>query len=90
MSLQSLVSFLILLQHRALIHTSTTHSDHERKMVKPSPGSLIQYKASGTSLPPWPAVICTDDMAPQEMQRSRPHGYFYVTLILLLDERFEL
>ncbi|CAE7216780.1 hypothetical protein HRS9139_07883 [Pyrenophora teres f. teres] len=58
-------------------------------MVQPSPGSLVQYQASVTTLPPWPAVVCTDDMAPTEMQRTRPHGYFYVTLILLLDERFE-
>ncbi|EDU51505.1 hypothetical protein PtrSN002B_001559 [Pyrenophora tritici-repentis] len=58
-------------------------------MVQQSPGSLVQYQASGTSLPPWPAVICTDDMAPTEMQRTRPNGYFYVTLVLLLDERFE-
>ena len=59
-------------------------------MMQPSPSSLVQYQASGSTLPPWPAVICTDDMAPKEVQRIRPQGYVRVTLVLLLDEKLEL
>jgi hypothetical protein len=53
-----------------------------------SPGSLVQYRVSGSFLLPWPAVICTDDMAPNGVARIRPHGY--VTLVLLMGANLEL
>lgn len=53
-----------------------------------TPGSLIHYRASGMESPLWPAVICTDDVAPTEFLQRRPPGY--VTLILRIAETFEL
>ncbi|RMZ71523.1 hypothetical protein GMOD_00006646 [Pyrenophora seminiperda CCB06] len=58
-------------------------SNCERTMVQPSPGSLVEYQASGSALPPWPAVVCTDNMAPKEVQRTRPQGLRWVSKINL-------
>jgi len=82
--------FLLYSYSRINALNHTPFMNHERIMRQPCPGSLVQYRASGSSLPSWPAVICTDDMAPKEVQRTRPRSHCYVTLILLLDEHLEL
>jgi hypothetical protein len=51
-------------------------------MVIFTPGSLVHYQANGSHLPVWPAVICTDDVAPDDILQSRPSGY--LTLVLLM------
>ncbi|KAL1800476.1 hypothetical protein ACET3X_000818 [Alternaria dauci] len=57
------------------------------RFVHPSPGSIVLYRASGSFFPLWPAVICTDDMAPKEVVRARPTGY--VTLLLTLGDNLD-
>ncbi|KAF2444814.1 hypothetical protein P171DRAFT_283875 [Karstenula rhodostoma CBS 690.94] len=46
----------------------------------PSPGEYVLLQRTGR--PDWPAMICTDDMAPINLQR--PNGY--LTLVLLIDK----
>ncbi len=53
-------------------------------MAHRTPGDLVQYRLTGSDIPPWPAVICTDDFATPEDLRNRPSGY--VTLVLVLGE----
>ena len=57
-------------------------------MTQRTPGDLIHYRRSNSDLPPWPAVICTDDIAPPGVLRSRPSGY--VTLVLRLGGSLDL
>ncbi|KAF1947832.1 hypothetical protein EJ02DRAFT_449307 [Clathrospora elynae] len=53
-------------------------------MVFFTPGSLILYRASASLLPQWPAVVCTDDVAPANFVQNRADGY--VSLVLLMGE----
>ncbi|KAL6706588.1 hypothetical protein ACN47E_005344 [Coniothyrium glycines] len=50
--------------------------------LQPTPGSFVGYHATGTKLPAWPAVVCTDDVATEDTLRLRPYGY--TTLVLLM------
>ncbi|KAF2872063.1 hypothetical protein BDV95DRAFT_606624 [Massariosphaeria phaeospora] len=56
-------------------------------MAHLSPGTFVMYADTGSLIPPWPAIVCTDDMAPKAMQQKRPLGYY--TLILLMGENQE-
>ena len=53
-----------------------------------SPGALIQYRTSASFFPLWPAVICEQDMASEEVMDRRPHGN--PTLVLLMGENLVL
>jgi hypothetical protein len=57
-------------------------------MVLASPGSLVHYRPSGSREPLRPAVVITDDIAPADFLRHRPHGYW--TLLLLMGEDLQL
>ncbi|KAF9740168.1 hypothetical protein PMIN02_002730 [Paraphaeosphaeria minitans] len=46
----------------------------------PSPGEYVLLQRPGR--PDWPAMICTDDMAPSNLRR--PNGY--LTLVLLIEQ----
>jgi hypothetical protein len=59
-------------------------------MAHSTPGSLVHYRPTGSPSPHWPAVVCTDDVAPDDFLRTRPNGYTYVTLVLLMGEKLEL
>ena len=56
-------------------------------MAQYTPGSFVHYRPSGSSGQPlWPAVVCTDDVAPDGT--IRPPGY--VTLVLRIGESLSL
>ncbi|KAH7380754.1 hypothetical protein BKA66DRAFT_531533 [Pyrenochaeta sp. MPI-SDFR-AT-0127] len=57
-------------------------------MAQYTPGSIIHYRVSGSGMPLWPAVVCTDDVARGEFLRTRPPGY--VTLVLRIATSCEL
>ncbi|EUC37094.1 hypothetical protein COCCADRAFT_1876 [Bipolaris zeicola 26-R-13] len=52
-------------------------------MEQLEPGSLIQYQGSLSPPPSWPAVVCTDDMAPKDLLRSRPRGVSTILILIL-------
>ncbi|KAJ4304999.1 hypothetical protein N0V90_000527 [Kalmusia sp. IMI 367209] len=54
-------------------------------MRPPTPGDYILLRQPDN--PPWPALVCTDDMAPQEVAACRPNGY--LTLALLIKRKSE-
>lgn len=56
---------------------------HQKTMEQLDPGSLVQYQGSMSSSSSWPAVVCTDDMAPKDLLRSRPCGVSTVLILIL-------
>ncbi|KAF2133300.1 hypothetical protein P153DRAFT_331916 [Dothidotthia symphoricarpi CBS 119687] len=56
-------------------------------MVSYTPGRIIHYRQHGKETPLWPAVVCTENVAPNEFLQTRPAAY--VTLILLIGEYLE-
>ncbi|KAF1842403.1 uncharacterized protein K460DRAFT_359016 [Cucurbitaria berberidis CBS 394.84] len=56
-------------------------------MAHLTPGSFVHYRPSGSNLPLWPVVVCTEDVAPKSFLRTRPAGY--VTLVLRIGVPLE-
>jgi hypothetical protein len=60
-------------------------------MMHYTPGSLVHYRSIGSLEPYWPAVVCTDDVAPESFLQTRPQGgYIYLTVVLLMGDKLEL
>ena len=49
-------------------------------VFQPSVGDYCLFHKRGTTLPPWPAMICPDDMAPKHVSDARPLGYDYLIM----------
>jgi hypothetical protein len=59
-------------------------------MAPTLPGTYVVFNETGGGKRPAPAIIFPDDAAPLYIQSSRPTGYVYSTLVLLLEEPHEL
>ena len=51
-----------------------------------APGNYVLLRQFGR--PPWPALVCVDNMAPKSVLDERPTGYW--TLVLLIKKKPEL
>jgi hypothetical protein len=60
-------------------------------MMQYTPGSFVHYRQLGSQESHWPAVVCTDDVAPESFLQTRPQGgYIYLTVVLLMGENLQL
>ncbi|KAF2687267.1 hypothetical protein K458DRAFT_485517 [Lentithecium fluviatile CBS 122367] len=57
-------------------------------MFQPAIGDYCLFIRPDSPSPPWPALICTDDMAPRRVSDSRLPGYNHLVLLIKDEPEF--